>query len=127
MAVHYRMYGTTMIETKKQNCIDRCTKGVAKYPRLCMMFVHSRIILITFIDCKKKKSKLWHCQYWFSFCIKAIHKTVWCTMHAIFESRNKMNKYKIFTLQVLFNEFLLSLFFKTLMKWYDYFFLAICS
>lgn len=55
MAVHYRMYDTTMIETKKQNCIDRCTKGVAKYPRLCMMFVHSRIILITFIDLKKKK------------------------------------------------------------------------
>lgn len=54
MAVHYRMYDTTMIETKKQNCIDRCTKGVAKYPRLCMMFVHSRIILITFIDLKKK-------------------------------------------------------------------------
>lgn len=44
-----------MIETKKQNYIDGSTKGVTKGPRLCMVFVQSRIISISFIDCKKKK------------------------------------------------------------------------
>lgn len=45
-----------MIETKKQNYIDgsTCTKGVTKGPRLCMLFVQNRIILISFIDLKKK-------------------------------------------------------------------------
>lgn len=43
-----------MIETKKQNYIDGSTKGVTKGPRLCVVFEQSRIISISFIDCKNK-------------------------------------------------------------------------
>lgn len=103
------MYNTTMIkkmkkpEKKPQNFTDGCTKvvkRVIKYPRLCMMFVHSRTMSIAFINCKKVffSSQLLHCLYWFLFCIKAIHKTVWCTTHGVFESHNNMKKYKIHTL-----------------------------
>lgn len=61
MAVHNRMYNTTMIkkmkkpEKKPQNFTDGRTKRVKrviKYPRLCMMFVHSRTMSIAFINCK---------------------------------------------------------------------------
>lgn len=47
-------------------------------------------------------SKLCHCQYWFSFSSKTLHKTVWCTKHGVFESRTNMKKYKMHTLQVFF-------------------------
>lgn len=62
MAVHNRMYNTTVIKKnektrkKTQNFTDGRTKRVKrviKYPRLCMMFVHSRTMSIAFINCKK--------------------------------------------------------------------------